>query len=92
MARASYNATRHNICGVLVHARPTHVPAVCARVKALPGLEVHAITGDGRVVTVIEDVPGHPAMDTLAALHDLDGVVSVSLVYHHFGTEQQGEN
>lgn len=71
-----------NICGVLVHARPEHVAGVGAALAALPGVEVHRHTGDGRLIITIEDTPRRMASETLADVHKLDGVLSASLVYH----------
>lgn len=73
-----------NICGVLVHALPTKVPEVVAALGALPGVEVHETAEGGRVVVTVEDTEKALAIDTLAAIHRLDGIVAAALVYHQF--------
>lgn len=86
----------HNICGVLVHARAGGTAAARAALAALPGVEIHQDTGDGRFVVTVEDAIGEggaplPAALTLAALPEADGVASAALVYHHCLTDDPSE-
>jgi nitrate reductase NapD len=73
-----------NICGVLVHAFPDHLVDVEAGLGALPGVEVHAHGQHGRLVVTVEDTQGSNAIDRVADIHRLSGVVSAALVYHLF--------
>lgn len=73
-----------NLCGVLVHARPERREEVRLRLVALPGVEVHGASDDGRFVVTVEETDDHSSADTVLALHRLDGVLSAALVYHHF--------
>jgi len=73
-----------NICGVLVHAFPAKVAAVCTGLAGLDGVEIHQTASGGRIVVTVEDTDATSAIDTLAAIHRLDGIVAASLVYHHF--------
>ncbi len=78
-----------NICGVLVHANPSRVDEVVASLRVLEGVEVHMQTDDdGRIVVTVEDTPHSLALDSITAIHKLDGVVSASLVYHNFETAE----
>jgi nitrate reductase NapD len=72
-----------SICGVLVHARPAQVQEVEARLAAMPGVEIHGCTKDGRLVVTVEEVGEHSCIDTLANMHEVAGVLSASLVYQH---------
>lgn len=72
-----------NISGVLVHVRPEQLSAVKSRLSDFLGLEIHAATDDGRLVVTIENDTGG-MIDTMSALHDVEGVLSASLIYHHF--------
>jgi len=72
-----------NISGVLVHSRPDLVESVSSRLSARPGVEVHAATNDGRLVVTIEDEAGL-MFDTINSFDDIAGVLSTSLIYHHF--------
>lgn len=73
-----------NICGCLVHALPERAAAVRAAIAAADGVEVHAETEDGRIVIVVEDTARQRASETIMALHQVPGVVSIMLTYHHF--------
>lgn len=73
-----------NICGCLVHVVPDAVSAARAAMEDTSGVEVHAQTGDGRLVVVVEDTATARASDTIMALHQIPGVISLTLNYHHF--------
>lgn len=73
-----------NICGVLLHAAPNSADAVTERLAATSGCEVHARTGDGRIVVVIEDTPEATALDRMRQFSQWNGVAASSLVFHHF--------
>lgn len=73
-----------NVCGVLVHAHPMRLDDVIAAMRNLDGLEVHEQANGGRIVVTIEDTANTRALDTLTAIHKLDGIIAASLVYHCF--------
>ena len=71
-----------NVCGVLVHARPTMLAQVKQALAAKPGVEIHHAEEDGRMIVTIEDVPEQWAGATLTSFYDVDGVINASLVFH----------
>ncbi len=73
-----------NICGVLVHAMPSRADQVCEALAALDGVEVHQVAKGARIVLTLEDTPTSMAVDQLASIHRINGVVAAALVYHHF--------
>jgi len=77
----------HNICGVLVHTRPERVEDVRGRLAAMPGVEVHAVTDEGRVVVVVEDTAERLAIDTITDIFQTAGVINASLVYQYTDDE-----
>ena len=77
---------RFDICGVLIPARTSQTEPVSTRLRALPGVEVHAATDDGRLVVTVEDAGEYRCVDTAAAIQDVEGVISASLVYQHTDT------
>ncbi len=77
----------HNICGVLVHTRPGNVEDVKGRLAALPGVEVHAATDEGRVVVTVEDTPERLAIETISDIFQTVGVINASLVYQYTDDE-----
>ncbi len=72
-----------NICGCLVHAAPGTEARVSAAISATPGAEVHA-EKDGRIVVTVEDTDTATAADRIMELHQIPGVLTVTLTYHHF--------
>lgn len=79
-----------NICGCLVHVHPDRAERAGAEMAAIEGVEVHARSADGRFVVVVEDTPARLASDTIMALHQIVGVVSLTLTYHHFEDLRDG--
>jgi len=72
-----------NISGVIVHSRPEKISGVRERLAALPGVEIHAVDNDGRMVVTVEEANDRRMADTVNSLQDLDGVIAASMVYHH---------
>lgn len=73
-----------NICGCLIHVAPRHKQDAERRIAETDGCEIHAQSGDGRYVVVVEDTQERLASETIMALHQIPGVVSLTLTYHHF--------
>ncbi|WP_170464821.1 chaperone NapD [Ruegeria arenilitoris] len=73
-----------NICGCLAHVAPDHASAAARAMKNTQGVEIHAETEDGRFVVVVEDTPTRLASETIMDLHQIPGVISLTLTYHHF--------
>lgn len=72
-----------NICGCLVHAMPNMAEAVMAAIDATEGGEVHAHE-DGRIIITVEDTETLRASEQIMALHQIPGVITITLTYHHF--------
>lgn len=73
-----------NICGCLVHVAPDALAAARPQIAAMAGVEIHAGSDDGRLVVVVEDTEEKYASDSIMALHQVPGVISLTLNYHHF--------
>jgi nitrate reductase NapD len=80
-------SAEYNVCGVLVHTRPGNVEDVKGRLAALPGVEVHAATDEGRVVVTVEDTPERLAIETIDDIFQTVGVINASLVYQYTDDE-----
>ncbi len=52
--------------------------------EAVEGVEIHARSEDGRLVLVVEDTADQTAADKIMAIHQIPGVISLTLHYHHF--------
>ena len=71
-----------HICSLVVHALPSHVGSVRDRISRLPGVEIHAVTADGRMVVTIEtenaaEIPTH-----IAEISGVVGVISAALAFY----------
>lgn len=77
-----------NVCGVLVNTRAEKVASVEAGLAKLPGVEIHEHTEDGNIVVTVEDTDQSRASDSLLAIHQVEGVLAASLVYHQFEPAQ----
>lgn len=73
-----------NICGCLIHVADAKTDSARVAMQATPGVEIHAEGDDGRFVVVIEDTGDRLASDTIMDLHQIPGVLSLTLNYHHF--------
>ncbi len=72
-----------NICGCLVHAVPERSADVIAALEAIEGGEVHGAE-DGRIVVTVEDTADKRASEQIMDMHQIPGVITVTLTYHHF--------
>lgn len=73
-----------NICGCLVHVIPDKAQSAQEAIQRKDGVEIHAAADDGRLVVVVEDTPEKLASETIMDLHQIPGVINLSLTYHHF--------
>ena len=72
-----------NICGCLVHSVPEMTDNVIAAINEIEGGEVHAHE-DGRIVVTVEDTETQRASEQIMDMHQIPGVLTVTLTYHHF--------
>jgi periplasmic nitrate reductase NapD len=72
-----------NITSAIVHAAPQRAEEVRVRLAALPGVEIHAATPEGRFIVTVEDTLHVTAADTVIALHRLEGVLAAAMVYQY---------
>jgi len=69
-----------DIASAVIHAWPGRRDELRGRLLALPGVEIHAETPDGRFIVTIEDAESARAADTVIAVHRLEGVLAAALV------------
>jgi periplasmic nitrate reductase NapD len=77
-----------NISSVVLRTRRGALDEVRRLLVALPGVEVHAATDDGRLVITLEDAGTDSAADTFVKLHDIQGVMSVAMIYQYSETPE----
>jgi nitrate reductase NapD len=71
------------VASAIVSAVPGRAASLRACLQAMPGVEIHGETGDGRFVISVEDSAAGSTGDTLLALHRIDDVVAAALVAHY---------
>lgn len=71
-----------NVVGLVIHAAPSSGDRVIATLATMAGVEVHAEAGDGRIVATVIDTGDMLAIDQLALINRVPGVVSAMLAYH----------
>lgn len=76
-----------NISSVLVNARPERVAQVQESLLALGGIEVHAVTGEGRMIVTIEADSEQALASLFEAINRQPGVLSASMVYHQYESD-----
>ncbi len=75
-----------DICGVLVHAKPGSADQVKDQLQKFPGVEVHAVTEDHRLIVTVDQsdrIEEKMMTKTISSFHDVKGVLSAALIYQH---------
>jgi len=72
-----------NIAGVVVFAKPQESTGLRTRLSELPGVEVHAVNEEGKLVVTVENEYESELADTMMQMQSMSGVLSASMVYHH---------
>lgn len=73
-----------NISGVLVKAYPENIVTIEKVLSSMEGVEVHGNNDDGRIVITVEQDNANQVSDTLVQIQEVPGVLSASMIYHHF--------
>ena len=71
-----------HVSSLIVHGAPELLPAISAAIAVLPGVEVHASDGIGKLVVTLEAVSEAEISMRIDAIRALEGVFAASLVYH----------
>ena len=78
-----------HIAGLLVHAAEGRSNLVAQHLQDWPGVEIGAVSDDGKMVVVCEGGSGQEIMNLIDRMRELPEVVNVVLVYQH--AEPTGE-
>ncbi len=70
------------IAGVIVHCLPKDIERVRRSITSMQGAEIHAVDR-GRFVITVEGDDYRETSDMVLELHQIDGVLSATLVYQH---------
>ena len=80
-----------NISSAIIHARPGAVSIVETGLATLEGVEVHAVSPEGKLIVTIETEDEGSNAATYQSIGQLDGVMSAAMVYHQSESEPYKE-
>ncbi len=80
-----------DISSFVLGVSPHDAPQVSDRLAALEGVEVHALTEDGRMIVTIESANGGSTVDTFETIRQMPGVLSAALVFHQYESDPDEE-
>jgi nitrate reductase NapD len=78
-----------HISSLVVHVRPERCTTLRDQIAALDGAEVHAATGDGKLVVVLETASEAETIARIAAINEMQGTIAASLIYHEIDAEPE---
>ncbi len=84
-------STGLNITSIILGVAPKDAAEVSALLKAIDGVEVHAIAEDGRMIVTIESGDEDNTSNTFEMIRQLPGVISAALVYHQYESDPDEE-
>jgi len=73
--------SEYNLCSAIVHAKEGQLDCVKSALEQQPGVEVHAVTDDGRLIVTIEDEQRKVVGDRIMGFYNIEGVLSASMIY-----------
>lgn len=80
-----------NITSIILGVAPNDAAEVSALLKAINGVEVHAIAEDGRMIVTIESGDEDNTSNTFEMIRQLPGVISAALVFHQYESDPDEE-
>jgi len=73
-----------NICSVIVHANPERAATVQSTIEKIEGVEVHGGADEGKLIVTVEKEDDSEMADTITGFTYIKGVLSTSMIYHHY--------
>lgn len=77
-----------NISSAIVHARSGLADTLKTQLSALRGVEIHAVSNEGKIVVTLEAESDAGTVDLFERIRQLDGVMSAAMVYHQFDPDE----
>jgi nitrate reductase NapD len=71
------------IVSLVLKFLPRHAAEIALAVAKVPGAQVAADSGDGRMIVLLEDGPGYAVSDSILEVHHVPNVMSVTLSYEY---------
>lgn len=80
-----------NISSIIVIPHPAHVQGVTSALAAIEGVEVAAVSPEGKIVISLETEGDRETIQTFEFVSQMEGVLSASMVYHQLETDPEVE-
>lgn len=80
-----------NISSVIVVPHPEKVASVTTALNEISGVEVAAVSPEGKIIITIETDGDRETVQTFEFITLMDGVLSASMVYHQLETHPEVE-
>ena len=80
-----------NISSAVVHAPPANTAAVQQRLAAVPGVEVHGVSPEGKMIVTIESEDDDSTLATYTRIGLLEGVLAAAMIYNQSESEPEKE-
>lgn len=80
-----------NISSVIVIPQPGQAGPVSAALATLEGVEVAAVSPEGKIIATLETEGDRDTIETYEAIAALERVLSVAMVYHQREDEPAAE-
>ncbi len=72
-----------NIASLVLRIQPAQRAAAETALIALPGVECHGMSDDGKLIVTVEETAESSVSDTLIAVHSVPYVLAVTLAYEN---------
>jgi nitrate reductase NapD len=80
-----------NISSAIIHAQPGQAEAVLVRLAEVSGVEVHAVSPEGKIIVTLEAEDDAAVIRSYEIIGLLDGVLSAAMVYNQTESEPEKE-
>ena len=80
-----------NISSAIVYGRPDQEATLRTQLAAMPGVEVHAATVDGKLVITIEADNDAAAVATYEVIERCQGVLSMAMIFQQSESNPEQE-
>ena len=84
-------STGLNITSIILGVALKDAAEVSTLLKAIDGMEVHAVAEDGRMIVSIETASEGATVEIFEEIRQMPGVLSASLVYHQYESDPDEE-
>lgn len=80
-----------NISSIIVIPHPDHIESVRQQFVDLDGVELHAVSPEGKMIVTIETAGDKDTIRIYEFISQMPGVMSASMVYHQQENEPEVE-